>query len=158
MTPKPTGRLRGNDLILTRRFRAPIEDVWTSVTDPDSTARWFGRWEGAPGAGNQIRVQMMFEKGEPWMDVTIEACEAPHRYVVATNDSSGQWRLEIRLQQTGDVTELELVHHAIDRKMGGEVGPGWEYYLDNLVAAREGQPLPTFEMYYPAQKAYFLDL
>lgn len=28
--------------------------------------------------------------------------------------------------------------------MAGEVGPGWEYYLDMLVAAREGKPLPSF--------------
>jgi uncharacterized protein YndB with AHSA1/START domain len=52
MTPPPTGRLRGNDLVLTRQFRASIEDVWTSITDPSSTARWFGRWEGEPGVGN----------------------------------------------------------------------------------------------------------
>ena len=46
MTPTPSGRLRGTDLILTRTFRAPIEDVWTSVTDPESTARWFGAGNG----------------------------------------------------------------------------------------------------------------
>ena len=27
MTPQPTGRIRGNDLVLSRRFRASIEDV-----------------------------------------------------------------------------------------------------------------------------------
>lgn len=156
MPPTPTGRLRGNDLILTRQFRAPIEDVWTSVTDPESTARWFGRWEGEPRGDSKIRVQMAFEKGEPWLDATIEACEAPHRYVVIT--SYGPWRLEVRLRQAGDFTELELVHHAIDLEGIGEVGPGWEYYLDNLVAARAGQPLPTFEMYYPGQKAQYLAL
>ena len=40
--------------------------------------------------------------------------------------------------------------------MAGEVGPGWEYYLDMLVAAREGKPLPSFGDYYPAQKAHYL--
>lgn len=68
MTPKPTGRLRGNDLVLTRSFRAPIDDVWTSITHPESTARWFGRWEGSPGAGGSIRVQMGFEEGAPWAE------------------------------------------------------------------------------------------
>ena len=37
MSPKPTGHIRGNDLILTRTFRASIDDVWTSVTAPEST-------------------------------------------------------------------------------------------------------------------------
>lgn len=30
------------------------------------------------------------------------------------------------------------------------------YYLDMLVAARSGQPLPDFGDYYPAQRAYYL--
>lgn len=54
MKPEPTGRLQGNDLILTRSFRATIEDVWTSVTSSESTARWIGPWEGEPGPGTTI--------------------------------------------------------------------------------------------------------
>jgi hypothetical protein len=38
------------------------------------------------------------------------------------------------------------------------VGPGWEYYLDNLVASRDGAPLPDFDDYYPAQAAYYESL
>ena len=37
----------------------------------------------------------------------------------------------------------------------GAVGPGWEYYLDMLVASRAGEPLPDFDDYYPAQAAYY---
>src|SRR5690606_23528632 len=59
MSPKPTGHVRGNDLILTRTFRAPIDDVWTSVTDSESTARWIGRWEGDAGPGKTVRLQML---------------------------------------------------------------------------------------------------
>ncbi len=47
MSPTPTGRLSGNDLVLTRTFRAPIADVWASLTDPWRTARWSGPWQGA---------------------------------------------------------------------------------------------------------------
>jgi hypothetical protein len=39
-----------------------------------------------------------------------------------------------------------------------EIGPGWEYYLDMLVAARDGAPLPSFDDYYPAMKPYFDEL
>jgi hypothetical protein len=48
------------------------------------------------------------------------------------------------------------VQHLSDRKLAGDVGPGWEYYLDMLVAVGEGKALPSFEDYYPAQQAYFL--
>ena len=33
--------------------------------------------------------------------------------------------------------------------------PGWEYYLDLLVAARDGGPTPEWDDYYPAQKGYY---
>ena len=83
MNPKPTGRLRGDDLVLSRTFRAPIDDVWTSVTSSESTARWFGPWERASD-DKKIRIQMAHEEGKPWLDGTIEHCEAPHHLAVRT--------------------------------------------------------------------------
>jgi len=119
MIPQPTGRLRGNDLVLSRRFRAPIEDVWTSITDPSSTARWFGRWEGKPGVGNEIRVQMGFEDGQPWLTKTIEACEPPHRLVL-TSASKFASRLELSLKPIGDGCELghgpRHAHHDLSQR------------------------------------------
>jgi uncharacterized protein YndB with AHSA1/START domain len=157
MSRKPTGHVRGNELILTRTFRASIDDVWTSVTDPESTARWIGSWEGDAGPGKTVRLQMGHEKGQPWTSVLIEICEPPRHLVVRTKDDAGDWRLELTLTQTGDTTELRFVHHLSDRKLAGDAGPGWEYYLDMLVAAREGQPLPSFDDYYPAQKAHYME-
>jgi uncharacterized protein YndB with AHSA1/START domain len=154
-TPQPTGCLRGNDLVLSRRFRASIEDVWTSITEPSSTARWFGRWEGTPGVGNEIRVQMAFEDGQPWLTKKIEACEAPRHLVLTSVNSKFASRISLGLKAIGDDCELEFTQHDIDRAMVGEMGPGWEYYLDNLVASRSDAALPKFDSYYPAQKAYF---
>lgn len=157
MTPTPTACLRGNRLVFTRTFRAPIDDVWQSVTDPESTARWFGPWKGPAGAGSTIQVQMRFEQGEPWMDATIEVCEAPRRLVLVTTGDHGM-RLELALAESAGATTLELLQHDWAPAAIADYGPGWEYYLDNLVAARAGQPLPSFDSYYPAQKPYFAAL
>jgi uncharacterized protein YndB with AHSA1/START domain len=97
MSSKPTGRIEGNDLILTRRFRAPIDDVWTSVTKSESTARWFGPWEGEAGPGKTVRVQLVHEKGQPWTKVRIDACEAPRHLALTTKDDHGEWSLELTL-------------------------------------------------------------
>lgn len=156
MSLPPTGHVVGNDLILTRTFRAPIDDVWTSVTESESTARWFGRWEGNAGPGKMVRLQLVHEKGQPWADVTIEECEPPHHLSLTMNDEFGAWHIELTLTQSGDTTELRFVQHLSDRKLAGDVGPGWEYYLDMLVAAREGKAFPSFEDYYPAQKDHYL--
>lgn len=158
MSPKPTGHLRGNDLILTRTFRAPIDDVWTSVTKPESTARWIGPWEGEAGPGKTVRLQLLHEQGQPWTSVTIEQCEAPRHLAVRTSDEQGEWKLELTLTQKGEVTELQLVHHLSHRELAGEVGPGWEYYLDCLAAAHDGTAMPPFDDYHPPMKAYYEQL
>lgn len=155
MSPTPTGRLSGHDLVLTRTFRAPVEDVWASITDPERTARWFGPWEGEAGAGRAIKVQMVHEEGKPWMDMTIDACEPPHRLAVTANEESGGWRLEMALTETAGVTELRFTHHLDATDGVGEVGPGWEYYLDTLVSARDDRPAPVWEDYYPAMKEHY---
>ncbi|WP_239154491.1 hypothetical protein [Amycolatopsis sp. FDAARGOS 1241] len=65
---------------------------------------------------------------------------------------AGGWPPELLLSEVEGGTELSLVHHLTDTGGIGEIGPGWEYYLDLLVAARDGTPRPSFDDYYPAQK------
>ncbi|MEV6303265.1 SRPBCC family protein [Actinoplanes sp. NPDC051861] len=157
MTITPSGRLDGTDLVVTRTFSAGVEDVWASVTEPERTARWYGTWEGEAAPGSTVKVQMAFEDGKPWTDMLIEVCEPPRRLVLFSTDEVGQWRIELRVRPVGDSTELSLVHHdAVDG--AGDFGPGWEWYLDNLVAAREGTPQPSFDDYYPAMKGYYQGL
>lgn len=162
MSPRPTGRLfateNGLDLVLERHFRAPIEDVWESVTVSDSLARWFGTWSGDAGPGKYVTVQMGFEKDAAPSQMLIEACEPPRRLAVSSKDEHGEWRLELTLRQEGEMTTLRFVQHALKPEQADSVGPGWEYYLDMLVAAREGRALPDFNDYYPAQRDYFLQL
>jgi uncharacterized protein YndB with AHSA1/START domain len=161
MNPVPTGRLfhtdSGTDLVLSRTFPASMEDVWASVTESDRTARWFGPWEGDAAPGRTIKVQMAFEEQNPWFDVRIDACEPPRRLAVSTKDDAGAWHLELLLREVDGATELRLVHHLEKVDGVGEIGPGWEYYLDLLVASRAEHPTtpPDFADYYPAQKEYF---
>jgi uncharacterized protein YndB with AHSA1/START domain len=155
MSPTPTGRLFGHDLVLTRTFRAPIADVWASLTDPARTARWFGPWEGDGAPGRTIKVQMVHEEGRPWMDMTIDACEPPSRLAISAGDKQDRWLLEMVLTERAGVTELRFTQHLTGTDGVGEIGPGWEFYLDALVAAREGRPAPSFDDYYPAMKEHF---
>ena len=159
MIPTPSGRLFGTDtgpdLVVTREFRAPIEDVWASLTEPDRTARWYGRWAGRATPGQSVRVQMAFEEGEPWSTMRIDACEPPRRLALSARDESGTWRLELLLARRDDRTELRFVQHLDTVEGVGEIGPGWEYYLDRLVAAHHDTAMPSFDDYYPAMKTYF---
>ncbi|WP_433824466.1 SRPBCC family protein [Actinoplanes sp. CA-015351] len=155
MSPTPTGRLFGNDLVLTRTFPAPIDDVWASITEPDRTARWFGPWQGDAAPGSPIKVQMVQEEGQPWMNMTIDACEPPRRLALSAVNDYGSWHLDLVLTEDAGVTTLTFTQHLTGTENVGEVGPGWEYYLDLLVTSRDGGPKPDFTDYFPAQKAYF---
>ncbi|WP_059009860.1 SRPBCC family protein [Streptomyces specialis] len=159
MNPTPTGRLvrtaEGYDLVLTRTYRAPLADVWASVTEPERTARWFGAWRGDAAPGRVIEVQLAFEDDAPWCEMRVDACEPPRRLAVSMRDEAGYWPMELLLSESGGATELRLVHHRPAGEGLGDIGPGWEFYLDMLTAAREGAEPPRFGDYYPAQKAYF---
>jgi uncharacterized protein YndB with AHSA1/START domain len=155
MSPTPTGRLFGNDLVLTRTFHAPVADVWASLTDSDRTARWFGPWKGDAAPGSTIQVQMVQEESQPWMDMTIDACEPPRRLALSSVSEHGSWHLDMQLAESDGVTELRFTQHMADTDGVGEIGPGWEFYLDALVASRDGQPPPQFDDYYPSMKQHF---
>jgi uncharacterized protein YndB with AHSA1/START domain len=159
MSPAPRGWIeataRGRALVLTRTFHASLEDVWASLTEPERTAQWFAAWTGKAEPGAVIRCRMVFEEGDQETEVTIDACEPPRHLAVSTDEASGGWHLEARLAHEDGTTTLTLMHH-LDRDADpGMIGPGWEYYLDLLVASRTGRPRPAFDTYFPAQMGYY---
>ena len=153
----------GPDLVLSRSLAAGIDDVWATLTDPARTPGWYGPWEGEGGAGHTIRVQMLFEGGRPWLPMRIDACERPTRLAVSMLEDQGDWRLEVQLAETAGSTRLSLIHHLTALDGLGEIGPGWEYYLDLFGAALLGgagaeRPAPSFGDYYPARSHSFTAL
>lgn len=158
-TPTPTGRLAptadGHDLVLTRTLPGSIHDAWAIITETERTVRWIGRWEGTGAVDETIRLQLGVEEDSPWADVRITECDAPGRLRVLTIDESGSWDISVDLAGTAERTEPRFVMHRIDPAAVGEIGPGWEYYLDQLVASISGAPLPSFDDYLPAQRDYF---
>lgn len=166
MSPRPTGRIHrvpdGFDVALSREFADTPTAIWHDVTASERTASWFGPWKGEPRIGGIVSVRLAFEDGTPTSELRIDACEPERRLAVTMLDDYGEWRLELLVNSTDDddITRLTLVQHLGDDRdavadMVASVGPGWEYYLDMLVAARVGRPLPEFDDYYPSQSAYF---
>ncbi|WP_369411095.1 SRPBCC family protein [Leucobacter edaphi] len=158
-----TGALRktagGADLVVPRSLAMGIDEAWAYVSEPQLTEQWFGPWEGDGRTGGAIRVRMRFEEGFPEMPMKVLACERPHRLSLESVGEHGGWLLELLLEEDGEDTLVTLIHHldADSLKDAGEIGPGWEFYMDLLVAATEGTEEPTFDMYYPALKNYYLD-
>lgn len=158
-SPTPNGQIittaDGLDLVVTRTLPGSLADAWASITEPDRTARWMGRWEGEAGPGKTVRMQLGFEDDSPWADVKIIACEAPHRLHVEMLGADSPWGLAFELSAAGDNTALRFTQYKINPAEVSGVAPGWEWYLDQLVATMAGAELPNFSDYVPAQSAYY---
>ena len=165
MTANATGHYEtrdGQDLIvLTRTFRAPISDVWAAVTESDRLSRWFGTWSGEPTSGC-VQVRMNAEGEDvPEETFVIQTCEPPHHLAVRTGQGEDAWDLALELTQSAGVTTLEFTQVIDNPAVLESVGPGWEYYLDRLVAAQTGADPSAIDFdrdYYPALSSYYTSL
>lgn len=162
----PTGRRVDRDgttyVELVRTFRAPITDVWAAVTESDRLARWIGTWTGDPASG-QVLFRMTFE-GEDVDGETfrIDECVPPYRLRITTtmpkdDGTEDHWRLRVDLAEDDGVTTLTFAQDLPDPTIAENVGPGWEYYLDRMVAAEAGDDPAAllWDDYYPAMSDHY---
>lgn len=160
-TPAATGRRETRNgttyVVFDRTFRAPIDDVWAAVTEPDRLARWIGSWQGDPADGH-VAFQMLYEGDKvPREKFVIEECERPRRLSITTATPYADgvnpetWHLELDLAETDGVTTFTFAQSVPEPAMAEGVGPGWDYYLDRMVAAETGADVAavSFDDYHP---------
>lgn len=160
-SPVATGSLRKIEgaphLVLTRTFAAGADEVWRELTDSDRLERWIGRWEGDPSTGG-VDFFMTAEGDDVEAErYTILECDRPRRFAGDTSQAAGAWHLWFELDEQDGVTTLTFGQRLGATDDIGSIGPGWEYYLDRLVAAHAGTPVDAVEWdaYFPAlQPAY----
>jgi uncharacterized protein YndB with AHSA1/START domain len=161
MTAKPTGHYMvkpdGLYLQFDRLFKAPIEHVWFSLTNPTAMQAWIGTYTGRPETGG-VRFRMTFEESGEWENVSILECDPPHRFLADSGPAPGGIRVFCHLLEAGGMTTLTFAQRLHDPADAATMGPGWDYYLDRLVAARVGRQLPEWEQYYPALSDHYKEL
>lgn len=170
MSTTDLGARVGTDLAFTRTFRAPIDDVWAACTEPARMERWIGTWSGDPASG-EIVFRMTAEGDDVPAEVyLVEVCEPPRRFSVRARDAapfspdgSGpqvHWQHTLELAEADGVTTLTFTQAVPEGPVGADmvasVGPGWDYYLDRLLAAHAGDDPSTivFEPYLDRSDAY----
>ncbi len=162
MSTPPSGHREvreGTDyVVLTRTFRASIEDVWSAVTEPQRLERWIGTWTGDPESGEvTFRMTAEGEDVEP-ETYRIEVCDPPRRLRTNSWTQGQEWLLDLQLSQDGGTTTLTFAQAVTDPAIVAEVGPGWEYYLDRLVAAQAGDEVGAIDFeadYFPAMAEHY---
>lgn len=138
------------ELTLERAVMAKPTAVWPFLSESDSLGRWFGNYVGEPESG-EVVLAMTAEDGEATSAVEILECLPAEHLIVQTTDESGSWSLEIELvaDESDAGTLIRFSHHELPLSMLPDVGAGWEWYLDRLVAALAGEPMPAWDDYYP---------
>lgn len=161
MTAKPTGHytLKPDGLYLQfdRLFHAPIEDVWFSLTNPNAMKSWIGTYTGRPETG-AVKFHMEFEDSDEWQNVSILECSPPHRFLADSGPGPSGVRVFCHLVEGGGMTTLTLGQRLQSPADAATMGPGWDFYLDRLTAARAGRALPDWEQYYPAFSSHYKEL
>ncbi len=157
-----TGYLRttgdGLELVLEREFTAAAEEIWEWVTASEKLEQWIGRWTGTGAVGEVVELTMTSEASDAPEQVTIIDCDPPKRLQVELASEAGTWHLQLDVITHGETTLLrfnQLIEQGDDIS---SVGPGWEYYLDRLVAARSGLAPKPFDDYMPALVGYYSEL
>ena len=162
-----TGRRETRDgldwLVLTRTFRAPVDDVWAAVTESDRLARWLGSWEGDPSEG-RVALRMLYEGEDVTPEVfEIHECDVPRRLLVSSRmpaEEGGpplEWRIRLDLAESDGITTLVFAQSVPVPTLADSMGPGWDYYLDRLVAVESGADpaMIDFDDYYPVLAEHY---
>lgn len=158
---EPSGAVESIDsapnLVLERRFEASAADIWADLTESSRLERWVGRWEGDPASG-VVRFAMTAEgEDAPAEDLVIHECTAPRRFAGEASVGDSVWPLWFELHEDARVTTLRFGQRLGPQDDVGSIGPGWEYYLDRLVAVREGRDAASvaWDDYFPAMQSYY---
>ena len=117
------------------------------VTDPERMERWIGTWTGDPSSG-QVVFRMTAEGDDVAEETYLSTtCDPPRRLVIRGRDADpfshdgsapGQWELDLRRgRRRHDAAFAQVRARRDSRAMVASVGPGWDYYLDRMVARRD---------------------
>ncbi|MBW9094464.1 SRPBCC domain-containing protein [Microbacterium jejuense] len=146
------------NLVILRRFAATADEVWRELTESARLERWIGRWEGDPRTGHVTFFMTAEGDDAPPAEYTIHECDAPRRFAGDTAPDAGGWHLWFELAEDSPGDTVLTFGQRLDAGDDvGSIGPGWEYYLDRLVAAHAGVDVATvaWDDYFPAlQPAY----
>ncbi|MCU1405322.1 MAG: hypothetical protein JWQ43_1625 [Glaciihabitans sp.] len=153
----PHGRVIADDdgleLVVERTVEGSAAEVWDWLTLSQLTEKWIGVWTGTPGVGKVIEFTMTAEPGAEPEQVTILVCDR-HEYFLADLGNM-HWRVGFTLAEAEGHTLIFFTQRLENVGDAASIGPGWEYYLDRMIAARAGTPAPVWEDYYPAFASYY---
>ncbi len=151
------------DIVITRSFTVPLQEVWNAWTDPAIFKKWWGpKTYTCPHASIEFRVGGKYlacmrskEGGEMWGTGTYTEIEEGRKIVMTDNFSDsegniippnevmpGNWADELIITLEFDEnlgkTDFTLKHEGIPPEMYEDCKKGWEESFDKLEGVLKG--------------------
>jgi uncharacterized protein YndB with AHSA1/START domain len=159
--------LNPREVRLTRLLPAPIERVWTYLTDSEKRATWLasGPMDLRPGGKVELHFDHAKISGEAPPDDHRGSCGDSERHIIAVQPPNllsftwGASEVTFQLSTEANSTRLVLTHRRLESaEQAAGVSAGWHVHLAVLIARLSGQQPPAFwsthsrlETYYAAQ-------
>ncbi|HEX4736630.1 MAG TPA: SRPBCC family protein [Allosphingosinicella sp.] len=127
----------GGELVLTRRYRQPVEKVWTALSTPERLAEWMGvEWLGDGTLGEGAAFDYRFRNSDMESRGRVLRFEPPRLLEHTWFDnfppgSTVRWALE----PDGEGCLLTLTHVFRAPDDGPRTAAGWTSILDSLAAS-----------------------
>jgi uncharacterized protein YndB with AHSA1/START domain/DNA-binding transcriptional ArsR family regulator len=150
------------DYVYTTYIHATADQVWTALTDPDLTARFWGHSQISDWRVGS-RVEHVRADGSGIADAagTVEEVDPPHRLAFsfgepdqADDPSVEQSLVSFEIESYHDIVKLTLTHSRLRSAADREtIGQGWPTVFANLKTLLEtGDVLPTPPWEFHAQE------
>lgn len=139
MSVEPSGhavRVGENvELNVVRIFPHDQIPTWSFLTESAKLGQWYGTVTGDPATGS-VTLAFVEAPDDPEV-IRILLCEPPHRLDVALPMG---WELSVSLapHPAGTRVVLTQLLDAASLPQAGDIGAGWEYYLDRWGRSMEG--------------------
>jgi uncharacterized protein YndB with AHSA1/START domain len=123
-------------------IQAPLEKVWSAVTEPEHISRWFGRTV-LEGTGAGARGTMFFEGYDP-IPLLVEEVLPPSSVTYRWGEEETSTVFTFTLAPHGGGTRLTVVETGFERTAApaenlADHATGWVSELDKLVALLEAE-------------------
>lgn len=144
---QPLARIEGETnrrkVTLQRTFHAPIDELWSALTEPDRIRAWFAPAKIEPQVGGWIELQA--HDGSRMMEGMIRVFEPPRVFEYDWVSDYETTVVRYKLEEQANGTRLTLTEKLLTDKATERRGAGWHQHMDRLEAHMRGEESPASE-------------
>lgn len=138
-------------VVIEDRFDTTVDDLWTSITEPERLERWYGTVNGDLRPGGTFNL---FVAGSGWEGTgRIDECAPPDHLVITTRQTDESWQdgeqayeevIDATLAADADQVLLRVEVRGLPVPKVAYYGAGWQLNVEHLADEIAGRQ-PTGE-------------